>query len=81
MSRFCVYCALMALFLLFVIPASGRDTAIVVSFHRTIGITYIFDGNSKGFNSNEILKDLANDAVKNLRSTRMSLDFDLQILL
>ncbi len=44
-------------------------------------INYVFDGTSRNYNSNEILKELANDAIKNLRSTRLNVNFDLQIVL
>lgn len=62
------------------IPVKGKDTAMVVSLHRAVAVTYDFNRASKNFNSNEIVKELAGDAVKNVRSTRVSLDFSINVL-
>jgi hypothetical protein len=61
-----------------IIGVAGSSLPGFRKFHMTYGIRYQFEGTSKTNNSNEILRDLANAAVKNVQSIRLDLDLDLE---
>jgi len=79
MNRYSIRIILLVIFLLGHFKVSAGDSGVVMILHRNVIINYDFERSSRNSNSNEMLKDLAGDAVKSLKSTRISIDFDLKL--